>query len=441
MRQIIPRALQKIAKLTPEQVHDLLFSMFTDIDRLETVLDSLAVGILVCDSEHNLILANKFADRLLPLSRRGEDALRVWNMIQEERIAEFLEQSLLSGDLVLDKEFEAETKGIERLLSISIYPLVKEYQVKGSLVHVEDITERRKKEARIRRIENLASLTTLAAGVAHEIKNPLGSISIHIQLLQKAFSKNEELYYKSHPDDKPDPNYPGERGPAPYFEMFDKYIGVINEEIERLNHIVVDFLFAVRPMTVNLREGDFNAFIKELVEFTRYELDEAHVTTLLELDEELPLLDFDDRIMKQAMLNLIQNAIAAMNSGGTLTIKTVQKDGEAVITLSDTGIGIPEKNLSKIFEPYFTTKESGSGLGLTLVFKIIREHQGEISVISKEGGGSTFTITLPITQKERRLLPASESSGEFAVQVNDSPHPKAWGMDPLANQNSCGAVP
>jgi PAS domain S-box-containing protein len=400
--------------------------MFTDIDRLETVLDSLAEGILVCDSEHNLILANKFADRILPLSRHGEDPVRVWNVIKDDRISEFLEKALLSGDRVRDREFETEAKGIERLLSISIFPLVKEYQVKGSLVHVEDITEKRKKEARIRRIENLASLTTLAAGVAHEIKNPLGSISIHIQLLQKAFAKNKELYYGSHPEDRPDSNYPGERGPAPYFEMFDKYTGVINEEIERLNHIVVDFLFAVRPMTVNMREGDFNAFIKELVDFIGYELEEAQVKTVLELDEGLPMLDFDDRIMKQAMLNLIQNAIAAMNSGGTLTITTGQKDGEALVTISDTGIGIPEKNLSKIFEPYFTTKESGSGLGLTLVFKIIREHHGEISVISKKGEGSTFTITLPITQKERRLLPAVGSGEEFAVQVD---------------QSSCGAVP
>jgi PAS domain S-box-containing protein len=408
MRPIIPRALQKLAKLTGEQVKDLLFSMFTDIDRLETVLDSLAEGILVCDSDYNLILANKYADRLLSFFHT-EETIKIWKLIGDERIAAFLEQSLLSGDQVREQEFETEHKGITMLLSISIFPLVKEYQVKGSLIHISDITEKRKKEARLRRIENLASLTTLAAGVAHEIKNPLGSISIHIQLLQKAFSKNEELYYTSHPEDRPDPNFSGDKGPTVYFERFHKYISVINEEIDRLNHIVVDFLFAVKPMDLNLREGNFNAFIRELLDFVGYELEEAHVTTAVELDDNLPLLDFDERVMKQAMLNLIQNSVAAMDGGGTLTIRTEQKSGEALISICDTGTGIPEENIPKIFEPYFTTKERGSGLGLTLVFKIIREHRGEIIVASREGKGSQFTITLPVPQREKRLLPAGET--------------------------------
>ncbi|MDR1143990.1 MAG: PAS domain S-box protein [Spirochaetaceae bacterium] len=415
MRPIIPRALQKFAKLTSEQVKDLLFSMFTDIDRLETVLDSLAEGILVCDSDHNLILANKYADRLLSFFH-AEEAVKIWNAVRDEEISEFLEQVLLSGDQVREQEFETEHKGITRLLSISIFPLVKDYQVKGSLIRMDDVTEKRKKEARLRRIENLASLTTLAAGVAHEIKNPLGSISIHIQLLQKAFVKNEELYYVSHPEDRPDPNFSGDKGPVAYFEKFHKYIAIINEEIDRLNHIVVDFLFAVKPMDLNLREGNFNAFIRELLDFVGYELENAHVTAVVELDENLPPLDFDERVMKQALLNLIQNSVAAMNGGGTLTIKTEQKGGEVLVSICDTGSGIPEENMSKIFEPYFTTKEQGSGLGLTLVFKIIREHRGEITVDSREGKGARFTITLPVPQREKRLLPAGETE-QYAVRA------------------------
>jgi PAS domain S-box-containing protein len=408
VRPIIPRALQKFAKLTSEQIKDLLFSMFTDIDRLETVLDSLAEGILVCDSECNLILANKYADRLLSFFHT-EETVKIWNAVRDEKISEFLEQVLLSGDQVREQEFETEHKGIARLLSVSIFPLVKDYQVKGSLIRMDDVTEKRKKESRLRRIENLASLTTLAAGVAHEIKNPLGSISIHIQLLQKAFAKNEELYYSSHPEDRPDPNFSEGKGPVGYFEKFHRYIDIVNEEIDRLNHIVVDFLFAVKPMDLNLREGNFNAFIRELLDFVGYELENAHVTTVVELDENLPPLDFDERVMKQALLNLIQNSVAAMNGGGTLTVKTEQKGGEVLVSICDTGSGIPEENMSKIFEPYFTTKEQGSGLGLTLVFKIIREHQGEITVDSREGKGARFTITLPVPQREKRLLPAGET--------------------------------
>jgi signal transduction histidine kinase len=418
MRQIIKGAMQKISKLTSEQIRDIFTSMANDIDRLETVLESLAEGILVCDSEHCLVLANKFSERYLPLSRRGEDPVRIWGLVRDEKIAAFFKETLLSGDRADGREFETETKGIQRLLSISIFPLVKNYHVTGSLIHVDDITEKRRKEARMRQIENLASLTTLAAGVAHEIKNPLGSISIYVQLLQKAFAKNEELYFLSHPEDRPDPNFSvGERGPTAYFVTFHRYMDVINEEIDRLNHIVVDFLFAVRPMNLNLRESNINALIRELVEFTAYELQNTHVTTVLELDENLPLLDFDIQLMKQALLNLIQNAAAAMKEGGTLTLRTERKDTEAVISVIDTGAGIPEQNMAKIFEPYFTTKERGSGLGLTLVFKIVREHRGEITATSIEGEGTCFTITLPIFQRSRHLLSTGEEDRQAVIQL------------------------
>ena len=418
MTRIIKRMLQIISELNnSEQLQKYFFSLTNDIERLGTVLDSITEGILVCNTEHNLILANKFAERLLPLSGLDEDYIKVWKLIDDREISSFVKTILLSGDKVSEREFETETRGIRRLLSISIFPLVKDFQITGSLVHIADITEKRKKEARMRQIESLASLTTLAAGVAHEIKNPLGSISIHIQLLQKAFDKNEELYFLSHPEDRPDMNFSaGEKGPVAYFALFHRYMDVINEEIDRLNRIVVDFLFAVRPMTLNLRESDFNKFLRELAEFTAYELSDARVDLELELDETLPLVDFDEQLMKQALLNLIQNAAAAMEEGGKLILRTEKKDNEAVISVIDNGTGIPEKNLAKIFEPYFTTKERGSGLGLTLVFKIIREHRGDISVSSREGEGTCFTITLPLMQRERRFLPSSVEGERFAIQ-------------------------
>jgi signal transduction histidine kinase len=400
MRQFIRRALQKLNKLTTEQVRDLLVSASDDIDRLETVLNSLAEGILVCDTRHYLVLANKGAERFLPIIYYEQDSEPIWQVVRDEKVAEFLRATLQSGDKAQDREFDVEVMGIQRLLSISVLPLVMDHQVTGSLIYAEDITEKRSKEAYLRRAESLASLTTLAAGVAHEIKNPLGSLSIHIQLIQKAMTSNRELYYKAHPSGKDSLG----QEPSAYFDLLDKYIGVVNEEIDRLNRIVVDFLFAVRPMDMNLRIGDINAFIGELTQFVWYELEQAHIECVLDLDQGLPFISFDERYMKQALLNLIKNAIAAMASGGILTIKTEAKDGEVCISIRDTGMGIPEENLLKIFEPYFTTKETGSGLGLTLVFKIIREHQGEISVKSKEGEGTCFTLTLPIPQMERRLI-------------------------------------
>jgi signal transduction histidine kinase len=400
MRQFIKRALQKLNKMTTEQIRDLLVSASADIDRLETVLNSLTEGILVCDTRHYLVLANKGAERFLPIMYYEQESEPIWQVVRDEKVAEFLQTTLQSGDKAEDREFDVEAMGIQRLLSISVLPLVMEHQVTGSLIYAEDITEKRSKEAHLRRAESLASLTTLAAGVAHEIKNPLGSLSIHVQLIQKAMASNKEMYMKAHPSGKDNLV----EDPSAYFGLLDKYIGVVNEEIARLNRIVVDFLFAVRPMDMNPRIGDINAFIRELTQFVWYELEQAHIECVLELDQGLPFISFDERYMKQALLNLIKNAIAAMASGGTLTIKTEVKDGEVCINIRDTGAGIPEENQVKIFEPYFTTKETGSGLGLTLVFKILREHQGEISVKSREGEGTCFTLTLPIPQKERRLI-------------------------------------
>jgi len=250
------------------------------------------------------------------------------------------------------------------------------------VVHIEDVTEKRSKESRLRRAESLASLTTLAAGVAHEIKNPLGSMGIHLQLIQKKIAGRECIDSKE----------------------IVPHLAVIGEEVGRLNSIVVDFLFAVKPMDTHLEDGDINAVITELLEFVRPELDQAGVKIESNLSSALPLLRIDARYIKQALLNLIKNSIAAMPDGGVLRVQTGRKGNEVMILISDTGSGISEQIMDKIFEPYFTTKPFGTGLGLTIVFKIVKEHFGDISVDSREGEGTTVTISLPVPQKEKILI-------------------------------------
>jgi signal transduction histidine kinase len=148
--------------------------------------------------------------------------------------------------------------------------------------------------------------------------------------------------------------------------------------------------------------------IKELAEFVSFELTGAKIETVLDLQDNLPNVEYDARFMKQAFLNLVKNAIAAMPEGGKLSIKTAAEDSDVKILVADTGTGISDENIGKIFEPYFTTRDTGSGLGLTLVYKIVKEHQGEIAVKSSPGEGTVFTITLPAPQKETRLIGAPE---------------------------------
>ncbi|MCL2229769.1 MAG: ATP-binding protein [Treponema sp.] len=380
------RALRKLDKLNTEQRNELLSSAIGEINLFENVLNSIDMGILVCDESDNLIMVNKCALRLIPMNYI--EGVKLRSAITDEKIVEMLKDILANRERVTDKEIDVQNQGRNRLLSVNIVPLVEDKRITGTLIYVEDITEKRKGEARLRRAENLASLTTLAAGVAHEIKNPLGSISIHLQLLQKALAKKIDVT-----DGKT-----------------DKYFDVLKEEVDRLNRIVVDFLFAVRPMNLELREGDLNKLISQIMDFVRFEMEQSKIMCLLELDENLPKIQIDERYMKQAILNLVKNAQAAMPEGGVFTIATNFVDNEIRILICDTGNGIENEYLSKIFEPYFTTRETGTGLGLTQVYKIIREHNGEIIVDSQPQTGTEFKISLPLPQKETKLLDFTESN-------------------------------
>jgi len=172
----------------------------------------------------------------------------------------------------------------------------------------------------------------------------------------------------------------------------------------------MDFLFTVRPMNAELEYDELNRLIQELVEFLRPELEQAGIDIRLELAEPMPQIRMDERYMKQAVLNVVKNALSAMPDGGTLSIRTAVRGNHLQLRISDTGVGIPDENLEKIFEPYFTTKEFGSGLGLTIVYKIVKEHLGEIAVDSKVGKGASFTLSFPIPQKEKRLIGYREES-------------------------------
>jgi two-component system, sporulation sensor kinase E len=382
MRKFVERALAKFDKLDPDQIRMLVHDLAGEHDRLDAVLDSLGDGIIVADTGHRLVLVNKAAERLVPMKVRDAADVLVWDAIADEEIARFVERTLVGQESVVDREFTLERGTTPLILAFSVSPLVREGGISGTIVHVEDVSEKRSREARLRRAESLASLTTLAAGVAHEIKNPLGSIGIHMQLIQKAMGSIDD-----------------ERTDA-----IQEYVDVVNEEVERLNRIVVDFLFAVRPMNTTLEDRDLNPILQDLLDFVRYELEDAGIAIVAELDEDLPQLRLDEKYLKQALLNIVKNAISAMPDGGELTVSTRRQGDEVVLRISDTGEGMSEDVLNKIFEPYFTTKDFGSGIGLTLVYKIIKEHMGEISVVSQEGRGTAFTILFPVPQREQHLL-------------------------------------
>ncbi len=386
MRKFLRKALQAFPRLDKEQIRTLMQDLVEENERLETVLSSMNEAVVVADRDNRIIFANKKAERMV--LKKGDYAEELlWESLVDEDIRQFAAQAIREDSREEDREFGIEMNGETRIFLCSLLPLVYEGQIQGNLLVVEDITERRKKDARLRRAESLASLTTMAAGVAHEIKNPLGSMGIHLQLIRKTLNKHD----------------------CPEAETLDGFVDVLEEEVERLNQIVVDYLFAVRPMDTDPSPTDINKLLKELLEFVRYELEEAGIEVNLDLEEHLPRMQMDERFIKQALLNIIKNGISAMEEpegagGKRLTLSTKLHGDELFLIVSDTGTGISRENLDKIFEPYFTTKNTGSGLGLTLVYKIIKEHRGDIQITSREGEGSTFTLVFPVPAGERKLL-------------------------------------
>lgn len=383
MSRFIKKALEKLPRLDKAQLGELLKDIVSEHQLYEASLQSIPGGLVVLSSDNQVLFHNKTAERFLGLPLSVETSEKpIWNLPIDREVAEYLRQALTSTEPMVAREFTFDAPNGPRILNFLPLPLMEDGRIQGSMIFIQDVTERKNRESRLRRAESLASLTTLAAGVAHEIKNPLGSMGIHIQLIQRAL-----------------------KNPTPAaLATMAKDLEVINEEISRLNGIVVDFLFAVRPMDTNLVLGSVGKVLKDLVDFMDGELEQAHVNVKLSLAPGDDTVLIDERFLKQAFLNIVKNSLHAMPDGGSLTVSTKRTVSGLEVQVSDTGSGIPPELLEKIFEPYFTTKDFGSGLGLTLVYKIVKEHDADIRVTSKVGVGTTVTLLFPWPARTPQLL-------------------------------------
>lgn len=416
MSEFVRKISQKLSKLSPEQLERVIESVNGENKTLSSALESLSTGLVLVDGDFRLIRANKAAERLVPFKKRlsgdkaGESPL--WELVDDEYISGFLHKCAAGSKTNVSEEFSLSAGDKTRFITIKIVPLVEKQvnedgkafdtTIAGSVITAEDITERTQQEIMLHRMESLAGLTNLAASVAHEIKNPLGAISIHIQLLQKAVRKSRE----------------GD-GMLPKEKFMEDYLAVINEEIDNLNKIVVDFLFAVRPLQVNMSLSDPDGLLEKIAGFFMPEFESKGVSVVLHLCKAAPRLLIDEKLFRELVINLAQNALAAIEerfavvpdasgSGteetGTLLIESCVKDGKYILNIADNGAGMDDKTASKIFEPYYTTKATGTGLGLTMVYKIVKEFKGDIDVKSVKNHGTVFTISLPVPQKETMLL-------------------------------------
>ena len=402
MRGYVKRVKQKAEKLSKEQVLSLFETIAEENESLYSVLESLSTGLLIINDDFQLLRYNTIVESWLPFTQHLEDIqgteIRVFECIDDEDIAAFLRKCMEKDITNSSEDFSTVTPGGSvRFITITISPLVSEGELSGKVILVRDITEKKNQDVLLHRMENLANLTNLAAGMAHEIKNPLGAISIHIQLIQKALEKARENQDK-----------------LPAKKFVENHIDVVNEEIDHLNKLVMDFLLAVRPIKAQLELKDPDKVIENLVTFFTPEFNKEKIEVNLTEAGSGKKIMIDEKLFRDVIMNLSQNALAAIKSkftgedGGKLFISSCEKDNKYIIKISDNGCGMSDKTLAKIFEPYYTTKVNGTGLGMTMVYKIVKEFSGEITVDSKEGEGTSFTMSFPIPQKDVKLL-SSES--------------------------------
>jgi len=247
---------------------------------------------------------------------------------------------------------------------------------------LRDITRDRENSATIIESEKLNAIRMLAAGVAHEIGNPLNALNIHLQLIEREIKKMD----------------------TPQQTSLLELTGVARKEIGRLDLIITQFLQAIRPSKPQFAPHQVETVIRDTLAILQHEIENRAINIELVCPVPVPILTIDPDQMKQAFFNIIKNAIQAMQDGGRIRILITAGERFINVAFSDTGSGIAPEDFSRVLDPYYTTKSTGTGLGLMIVQRIVQEHGGKINIQSVPGAGTTITIMLPLNEPRLRLL-------------------------------------
>jgi signal transduction histidine kinase len=395
--EFLEKLIGRLGRIGPEEVQNYFLRLAQEKGFLETVFNAIQEGIIVTDSHGRITYLNDAACELFGLE--GKDAV---GKRLDERVRGLDWESLTRSGGPVTRDIEIFYPA-NRFINFYIVPLMigrratndkvdTAAEEVGYAMILRDITESRRTAQQTIESERLNALTLLAAGVAHEIGNPLNSLNIHLQLMERRVAELEN----------------------PAREDIQESIDIARSEIGRLDSIVTQFLRAIRPSKPQLHPENINAIVDESVRFFAAEIQDRDIVVEQEMRSDLPLLELDREQMKQAFYNIIKNSFEAMKRRGVLRIRTDRDDTHVLVTFSDTGGGISAENLSRIFEPYFTTKATGTGLGLLIVRRIVREHGGELSIESSEGEGLTLTMRLPYIDRRVRMLEAGSAKADEA---------------------------
>ena len=408
------KVLDRIGRLDREGLQSVVERLARERSFLETLFNTIEDGVLVLDEEGHILYYNQAILTLFAGQNQFLEGQPIDRLLPELDWETLARSDVTGGVKVTRHELEI-TYPRHRFLSIYAAPLDGEASgSSGMALIIHDSTEARAKTFAAIETERVQALTLLAASVAHEIGNPLNALDIHLQLMEREVRRLKAGAHTATAT-RPRRGFRRQKAaasdqPNVYVEesaqKLEKYLGVAKSEIARLDYIIRQFLEALRPAPARLVMSDINRVIQETVELLRPEIDNRGLSVELQLASDLPAIPIDPRQIKQALVNLVKNAIQAMTKGGRLILRSSHASEGIVVSVADTGGGIPEEKINRIFEPFYTTKKKGSGLGLMIVQRIVREHGGRIELESRVNKGTTFRIWLPLRERRPRLLAA-----------------------------------
>jgi len=379
----LEKLVARLDKVEPGEIQQIVARLIREKGFLEQVFEALLEGVILLDPDGTIAFVNRAACGLFGLD-------------PERAVGEPLDRQVRGLDWAsLAKPGHTVSRDLEvfypenRFLNFYLAPISDEEATDAAppayVMLVRDLTRTRAEAQETLETERLNALTLLAAGVAHEIGNPLNSLDIHLQLLGRKFRKLP----------------PGDRAPL------QEHLTTARQEIQRLDSILKQFLAAVRPTAPRRERVDLNDLIQQTLRLLEPELEARGIAVELDLAEPLPPASLDAGQFQQVFYNLIRNAYQALRErDGRITLRTGANDYEYRLAIEDNGSGISPEHMGAIFEPYRTTKSSGSGLGLLIVRRIVRAHGGEVAIESTEGKGLTLTIRLPRHDQRVRFLEA-----------------------------------
>ncbi len=396
------KVLGRLGRLDVKGLQSVVERLAQERSFLETLFHTIEDGVVVVNSQGKIVFFNEAVTRLLGFDRDSAEGHPIRQFLPELDWPQILAMDREGGRRVQRHELEVSYPR-PRFLSLYISPLDGAAPGRSGLVLIlHDVTEARKQTSEAIETERIQALTLLAASVAHEIGNPLNALSIHLQLMERELRR-----LKAQAGEAEDLRTSFmEAAPIETIQRLETYLEVAKGEITRLDYIVTEFLQAIRPVKPKLVMTVLNDVVQQAVELLRPEITNRGILITEKFAPRMPATPLDPAQIKQVLVNLIKNAIQAMTKGGHLTVRTVEGTEGVGFSVEDTGVGIPPDQLNRIFEPFYTTKKKGSGLGLLIVQRIVSDHGGRIELESRVGNGTQFRISLPLHERPPRLLGA-----------------------------------